>query len=212
MKIPSRLLFPLLALLILAGSFFSIRFFTPETNNPFSAGDILEFRRIKNRMLASSVGSPFYRVAGFDSLRYFSPNPEEVYLSEFQPIRNGEELDLMPDLPGIPSHVVAGCAIIEKNGIRDSLYILKSTREQSDSVFFIPFSDAGNGKESYGGGRYLDVILRRGRPLLLDFNYAYNPYCAYRSEFVCPRVPGFNHISWPIPAGEKNYPGDTVIP
>lgn len=206
MNIPSRLLFPLLALLILLGSYFSIQFFTPETNNPFSARDILEFRRIKNRMLASSVGAPFYRVAGFDSLRYFPPNPEEVYISEFQPIRNGEELDLMPDLPGIPSHVVAGFAILEKNGVRDSLYILKSTREQSDSVFFIPFSDAGNGKGTYGGGRYLDVIVRRGRPLLLDFNYASNPYCAYREDFVCPRVPAFNHLSWNIPAGEKNYP------
>ena len=212
MKIPPALLFSLLALLVLAGTYFSIRSFAPETNNPFSAKDILEFRRIKNRMLSTSVGAPFYRAAGFDSLRYFSPNPEEVYVTDFQPIRDGEVLDLMPDLPGIPSHVVAGFAVLTKNGLSDSLYLLKSTKESSDSVYFIPFSDAGNGKESYGGGRYLDVILRRGRPLLLDFNYAYNPYCAYRSEFVCPRIPGFNHISWPISAGEKNYPGDTVIP
>ena len=206
MKIPASLLFPVLALLVLVAVFFSIRQFSPEPNNPFSAGDILEFRRIKNRMLATSVGAPFYRVAGFDSLRYFPPNPEQVYVADFQPVRDGELLDLMPDMPGMPSHSVAGFAVLQKDVKMDTLFLLKSTREQSDSVFFIPFSDESNGHESYGGGRYLDLILRRGRPLLLDFNYASNPYCAYRADFVCPRIPAFNHISWKIPAGEKVYP------
>jgi len=208
MKIPPSVLFPVLAVLILLGIFVSLRHFSPESNNPFNASDILEFRRIKNRMLATSVGAPFYRVSGFDSLRYFNPNPACVYLADFQPIRDGELLDLMPDLPGIPSHSVAGFAIIEKDEITDTLFILKSTREQSDSVFFVLFSDESNGKETYGGGRYLDLIVRRGRPILLDFNYSANPYCAYRADFICPRVPAFNHIRWNIEAGEKNYPGN----
>jgi uncharacterized protein (DUF1684 family) len=206
MKISPQRLFPVLAVLIVAGTYFSIRFFEPENKDPFRAADILEFRRIKNRMLAGSVGSPFYRVLGFDSLRYFPPNPEEVFVTDFQPVQNGETLDLLPDMPGIPSHVMAGYAIIRREEISDTLYLLKSTREQSDSVFFIPFSDASNGKETYGGGRYLDVILRRGRPLLLDFNYASNPYCAYRADFICPRIPAFNQLGWPVRAGEKNYP------
>jgi len=205
MKITPRFLFPLLAAIVLLGTYLSIQWFRPENNKPFSARDVLEFRRIKNRMLHTSVGSPFYRVEGFDSLVYFPPNPKDVYVTDFQPIRNGEMLDLMPDMPGIPSHLVAGFAVLEKNGIRDSLYLLKSTKENSDSVYFIPFTDETNSTETYGGGRYLDVILRPGRPLLLDFNYAYNPYCAYREEFICPRIPGFNHISWPVVAGEKNY-------
>jgi uncharacterized protein (DUF1684 family) len=112
----------------------------------------------------------------------------------------------MPDLPGIPSHVVAGFAVLEKGSQSDTLFLLKSTKEQSDSVYFIPFSDAGNGKKSYGGGRYLDIVHRRGKALLLDFNYASNPYCAYRSDFVCPRVPAFNRIKWEILAGEKIFP------
>lgn len=206
MKIPPALFFPILALLILLGIFFSIRILKPENNNPFSAKDILEFRRIKNRMLSTSVGAPFYRVTGFDSLRYFPPDPSQVYVSDFQSIRNGELLDLMPDMPGMPSHTVAGFVLLKKEELKDTLFILKSTREQSDSVFFIPFSDESNGRDTYGGGRYLDLILRRGRPVLLDFNYAYNPYCAYREEFVCPKVPAFNHIPWKIEAGEKNYP------
>jgi hypothetical protein len=209
MKLNPAYLFPALAVLVLLGIFFSLRQFAPETNNPFNASDILEFRRIKNRMLAGSVGAPFYRVSGFDSLRYFQPNPEHVYVGDFQPVRDGDLLDLMPDMPGMPSHSVAGFVLLEKDGLKDTLYILKSTREQSDSVFFAPFSDESNGKETYGGGRYLDLILRRGRPLLLDFNYASNPYCAYRADFVCPRVPDFNYIGWEIKAGEKNYPGDT---
>lgn len=206
MKIPASLLFPALALLVLAAVFFSIRQFAPESNNPFSAGSILEFRKIKNRMLSTSVGAPFYRIAGFDSLRYFPPGPDEVYIADFQPVRDGELLDLMPDMPGLPSHSVAGFSVIEKDGLQDTLYLLKSTREQSDSVFFVPFTDESNGRETYGGGRYLDLIVKRGRPVLIDFNYAYNPYCAYRADFVCPRVPSFNHISRSIRAGEKTYP------
>lgn len=205
MKKYSHLLFPFLALVVVAGSYFSIRLFQPETNNPFSASDILGFRRIKNRMLAGTVGSPFYRVQGFDSLSYFPPNPEEVFVSDFHPQRDGESLDLLPDMPGLPSHVMAGFVILHKKEITDTLYLLKSTSEQSDSVFFIPFSDESNGSETYGGGRYLDVIIRRGRPLLVDFNYASNPYCAYRADFVCPRVPAFNRLRWPVRAGEKNY-------
>jgi uncharacterized protein (DUF1684 family) len=209
MKLQPSVLFPFLAVLILLGIFASLMQFSPESNNPFDAGTILEFRRIKNRMLSTSVGAPFYRVSGFDSLRYFQPDQAHVYLADFQPVRDGDLLDLMPDMPGIPSHSVAGFAVVKKDDLKDTLFILKSTREQSDSVFFVPFSDESNGKETYGGGRYLDLIIRRGRPLLLDFNYASNPYCAYRADFICPRVPAFNHINWKIEAGEKNYPGNT---
>jgi len=206
MKIPPALLFPVLALLVLLGTFLSIKSFGPDSNQDFDPSNITEFRKMKNRMISSSVGAPFYRVSGFDSLRYFPPNKDQVYLADFQPIRDGELLDLMPDMPGFPSHAVAGFAVLEKNGRADTLYILKSLHEKSDSVFFAPFNDKSNGRETYGGGRYLDLIIRRGRPVLLDFNYASNPYCAYKADFVCPLVPEFNHISWEIKAGEMTYP------
>lgn len=76
--------------------------------------------------------------------------------------------------------------------------------------FFLPFKDTTNGKETYGAGRYLD----NHRPGLqridethfeVDFNYAYNPYCAYSPQYSCPLPPAENWAQVPIEAGEKDY-------
>jgi uncharacterized protein (DUF1684 family) len=77
---------------------------------------------------------------------------------------------------------------------------------------FLPFRDATNSKNTYGGGRYLlDTIKgadlgRSGEAWILDFNYAYNPSCAYNSRWVCPLAPGENRLAVPIKAGELAYP------
>ena len=74
---------------------------------------------------------------------------------------------------------------------------------------FLPFRDGTNGRSAYGGGRYLyDGIkgadLGAGQTkILLDFNFAYNPSCAYNVQWVCPLPPPENHLPFPINAGEK---------
>jgi len=205
MKIKPALIFGLLAFLIILVTFFSILTFGPQTEE-FKAGDVLDFRRLKNRMLSQKVGAPFYQVAGFDSLVYYPPNSGERFLAEVIPVKDGEELDLMPDRPGYPSHRVVGYTVLKKDIWNDTLFILKDLEETSDTLFFVPFSDPGIGKESYGGGRYLDLVMKPGKPVMVDFNFAYNPYCAYDVAFVCARIPGFNRLSREIEAGEKDYP------
>ncbi|MBT8206662.1 MAG: DUF1684 domain-containing protein, partial [Acidimicrobiia bacterium] len=68
--------------------------------------------------------------------------------------------------------------------------------------YFVPFRDATSGKESYGAGRYLDVHPNEDGTVTLDFNYAYNPYCAYDEAFSCPLPPIENWLEVPIAAGE----------
>jgi uncharacterized protein (DUF1684 family) len=70
---------------------------------------------------------------------------------------------------------------------------------------FLPFRDATSGKESYGAGRYLDLHAHRDE-VEIDFNYAYNPYCAYNPEWNCPLPPAENWLQVPIRAGEKAFP------
>ena len=72
---------------------------------------------------------------------------------------------------------------------------------------FIPFKDLTNGKESYGGGRYIDLRMRQldKDKVILDFNKSYNPYCAFSEEYSCPIPPKENHLTIAIEAGEKNY-------
>lgn len=76
---------------------------------------------------------------------------------------------------------------------------------------FLPFSDSTNRYETYGGGRYLFDTLKGADlgttrdEIVLDFNYAYNPSCAYNPRWVCPLTPPENRLAFPIPAGEMNY-------
>tara|TARA_R110000868_G_scaffold1211_1_gene9271 strand:- start:41915 stop:42541 length:627 start_codon:yes stop_codon:yes gene_type:complete len=82
-----------------------------------------------------------------------------------------------------------------------------SLREQEEwkSYLFLPFRDKTNGKETYGGGRYLELWITGEDTIVVDFNRAYNPYCAYNYNYSCPIVPKENIIALPIYAGEKNF-------
>jgi|SRR5690554_3456207 len=68
---------------------------------------------------------------------------------------------------------------------------------------FMPFTDMTNGFDTYGGGRYLDFDKPSGDSVIIDFNIAYNPYCAYNDKFSCPIPPRENHLDVKIPAGAK---------
>jgi uncharacterized protein (DUF1684 family) len=69
---------------------------------------------------------------------------------------------------------------------------------------FLPFRDATSGRETYGAGRYLDLHAH-GDQVVVDFNYAYNPYCAYNPDWSCPLPPSENWLKAAICAGEKTF-------
>jgi uncharacterized protein (DUF1684 family) len=75
----------------------------------------------------------------------------------------------------------------------------------NDSGYFVPFVDALAGKETYGAGRYLEPVALPSGKLLIDFNLAYNPYCAYNENWSCPIPPAENRLRIPIRAGEKLF-------
>jgi uncharacterized protein (DUF1684 family) len=78
--------------------------------------------------------------------------------------------------------------------------------QHENGDFFLPFKDKTAPTETYGGGRYLDFPLNKlsDNQILIDFNQAYFPYCAYNATFACPIPPKENEIPIRIPAGEKN--------
>ncbi len=93
-------------------------------------------------------------------------------------------------------------------GQKEALQAYKSDREEER--LFILLKDSTSGKETYGGGRYLDLeperdVTRDGK-WILDFNKAYNPWCVYSKDYTCPLVPQENCLEVAIPAGEKVYP------
>jgi len=81
------------------------------------------------------------------------------------------------------------------------------TNENYRNLLFVPFRDYTSGDESYGGGRYIDLLasdVKDGK-LIIDFNRAYNPYCAYNELYSCPVPPPENSLPLEIRAGEKKY-------
>jgi uncharacterized protein (DUF1684 family) len=94
---------------------------------------------------------------------------------------------------------------------RLTLYIYQSqyliNTKGKENILFIPFTDSTSGEESYGGGRYLDCTIQdiKNDRLTLDFNKAYNPYCAYTTGYNCPIPPRENNLPVSVRAGEKLY-------
>ena len=75
--------------------------------------------------------------------------------------------------------------------------------EEDKNHLFIPFKDLTSGKETYGGGRYIDITIPEGDEIILNFNTAYNPYCAYADGYFCPVPPAENTLNVEIRAGAK---------
>ncbi len=74
-----------------------------------------------------------------------------------------------------------------------------------EKELFLPFTDLTNGQESYGVGRYLDLLAPLDATVTLDFNRAYNPYCAYNDKYSCPIPPQENHLTTEVRAGAKKF-------
>jgi len=97
------------------------------------------------------------------------------------------------------------------SGKQYSLFVYQSSdlmkKEKYRDYLFVPFTDGTSGDASYGGGRYLEYYIAdiHNNTLLLDFNKAYNPYCAYATGFHCPIPPKENLLSVSIPAGEMAF-------
>lgn len=99
-------------------------------------------------------------------------------------------------------------AEFELNGKKHRLLLLQAAKEPDKRVFFLAFADATSGEETYGGGRYINLRQDAKNSISIDFNLAYNPYCAYNPDFACPLPPQENILELPIRAGEKDYKKD----
>ena len=80
--------------------------------------------------------------------------------------------------------------------------------EKYKNYLFLPFTDDTSGNESYGGGRYMDIMttdISNDNTVILNFNNTYNPYCAYNDRYSCPLTPRKNHLNLEIKAGIKKF-------
>ncbi len=170
-----------------------------------SPEELLEFRQRKDAFFASSQSPlPANVREHFEALNYFDFDSSFVFLPKLQAAHNFEHV-MMETSSGVrKSFVRAGTLEFVVGGETVQLTAY-SNPEQDDLELFIPFKDATSGNQTYGSGRYLDPELSADGTVLLDFNLAYNPYCAYSDGWSCPIPPLENWLNVLILAGEKTF-------
>mgnify|MGYP003113818757 CR=1 FL=1 len=175
--------------------------------------DIIKFQKKMNGEFRDPETSPLpdrYR-KDFDGLDFFEPDTTFRIMAKFK--RTPEALPfLMPTTTERQSEeVVYGVLEFRLYGRSHKLEVYQNQelkeQEQYKDYLFLPFADLTNGEETYGGGRYLDLSIPVGDSILIDFNKAYNPYCAYNPKYSCPLVPKQNRLDVAIKAGVKTFEG-----
>jgi uncharacterized protein (DUF1684 family) len=144
----------------------------------------------------------------FEGLDYYEVNPALILEVEVERFSDDEPVVTMQTSTGDEQEYRRwGRFSFKVEGKPAALTIYSNANGQE---FFMPFKDATNGKDTYGAGRYMDEHRPGFRPLeggkfTVDFNNAYNPYCAYSSAYSCPLPPRENWMKVPIRAGEKSF-------
>ena len=176
------------------------------------------FRRRRDALFRSHPQSPVAPAerAQFQGLNYFDPDATYRIRCTLEPLTPGEEpleIDTGGE-DGIIRYRQAGRLRFMLNG-RECALTVYSLIGYAGGLF-LPFRDLTSGHETYGGGRYLfdtvkntDGLCLEIQPgsldVVIDFNYAYNPSCAYDPRWACPLAPRENWLNVPIRAGEKDY-------
>lgn len=149
-------------------------------------------------------------VARLGEVSYFSYDTNYVISSTFTKSK-GKKFKMPTSTERTPIYRRFGYAdfVYKTDTVRLEVYqnIALSKQKEYKNYLFIPFKDATSAIETYGGGRYLDIEAPEKVELILDFNTAYNPYCAYSYRYSCPIPPKVNHIEIEIKAGEKTPTG-----
>lgn len=163
---------------------------------------LTRFRKDKDEFYKQDQQSPLThdQKHNFAGLNYFPENTElrlEVIVEEFP---EKQTITMQTSTGALQEYVRFGCFQFNVEG-----QVAELTIYESDHEYFLPFADALAGTETYGAGRYVEPHRTHQGKFLIDFNYAYNPYCAYNPRWSCPIPPAENRIKVPIRAGEKIF-------
>ena len=169
--------------------------------------DVEEARAEKNRFFTEDRESPVpaAKRGAVIPLRYFPIDPTYVVPAGLK-LADDRPVFEMPTSTGtLRKYELVGAIEFSLQGQPMSLgaFVEEGARI---STLFVPFADLTTGKETYSAGRYLDIHPTATGYYTIDFNSAYNPYCAYNSSYECPFPPSSNRLKVAIRAGEMNPP------
>jgi hypothetical protein len=167
--------------------------------------DLQTFRRRKDEFFRYDRHSPLTpeQRERFNGLRYYAENEALRFVLPIEKFEQQETITMQTSTGDVADFIRWGRIHFEVDGQPAALTVYASP----GGDFFLPFTDATSGSETYGAGRYLEIDPLPDGQFEVDFNMAYNPYCAYSPYWSCPIPPQENRLSVPIRAGEM-LPGE----
>lgn len=170
--------------------------------------EIEEFREDKHVFFKTSSISPFVEQGiEYEPVIFYKPNPDYKVNAKLEKLTSRETIAI-PNSDGSQTRYLKfAFAKFQLGGQSHALLILKALG--FGNQYLTAFADETSALTTYGGGRYLDVVIGKSDQVELDFNKAYNPYCAYSSAYLCPLPPRENFLAIAIEAGEKDYQPST---
>ncbi len=151
--------------------------------------------------LAKMDKSPIEEV-GSQGFRYFEPKEDWIFEADFRKAESGKKFEIQLTDSTFEAISLAGYASFTKDGQKYDVMVFDEGFQ-----YILPFKDLSNGKETYGGGRYINIGKGKlvGKKLTVDFNESHNFYCAYDENYVCPIPPVENRLNLAVTAGEKIF-------
>lgn len=160
-------------------------------------------RTKKDDFLRTDTGSPITNKSAFRGLLYYAPDPAYRLTARLEPFADKTQKLVVRMSDGSEEvYDKFAHAVFSLNGEACRLLVVKL-----ENTYSILFRDATSGKETYGGGRYLelDPAQLTDNHAIVDFNSAYNPYCAYNPTYACPIPPAENTLPIAVKAGERYH-------
>ena len=177
----------------------------------FTKADAQKFQKKINAEYADPKTSPLMAedLKTFKSLDFFPISETYFVNATLVKAKGGKAFDMKTSGNRTSKYTKYGTLHFKINGKAFQLSVYQSlellVQEQYKNHLFLPFSDLTTGKESYIGGRYIDLEVPKGNTIAIDFNQAYNPYCAYNYKYSCPLVPLENDLKIAIKARVKAF-------
>jgi uncharacterized protein len=167
------------------------------------------FRRQKDKFFKDREESPLLAEdkEKFEGLDYYEVNPTYRVVAVLVADAHPGTFRVQTTTGDFKEYTRIGRLEFELEGQKFSLtaFVPPADEPLHGNRIFVPFRDRTSAKETYGAGRYLDLNKREGNEYVLDFNRAYNPFCAYSPYYSCPLPPGENNLPVEILAGEKMF-------
>ena len=170
---------------------------------------INKYHQTLNEEYAHSETSPLDSVdlVMFSALNIFPANIDFYIKAVFKKSKGEKKFKMKTTTTRLPEYKKYGEVTFEIKGEKFKLNVYQNIKllkkKEYKKHLFLPFTDLTNGETTYGGGRYIDLEIPKENTIVIDFNKAYNPYCAYSHKYSCPIPPAENFLNIKIEAGVK---------